>query len=110
MSLAYRDMLNTVICLAAILKFKMAAFNKLTNSINTALNAFLYPENIGLDTKIKSVCVSHTDLLVNWILLADILKFKMAAFIKSTVSNNYYINGFLDSEYVGIAAVITCLV
>jgi hypothetical protein len=33
----------------------------------------------------------------------------MAAFIKSTNSNNSDINGFLDPEYVGIATVIKCL-
>jgi hypothetical protein len=89
--------------LAAILKYKMAAFKKLNNSINTAFYEFIYPENIGLDTKIKCVCVSHTDLWVNWISLSAILKSYMAAFIKSTNCNNYDINGLFDPEYVGIA-------
>jgi hypothetical protein len=62
MSLAYQDMLKTVIRLAAILKFKMAAFDKLTNSINTALNEFLTPENMGLGTKIKSICALQTEI------------------------------------------------
>jgi hypothetical protein len=62
MSLAYRDMLKTVILLAAFVKFKMAAFTKLTNSINTALNGFLDPEHMGIETKIKSVCASHTEI------------------------------------------------
>jgi hypothetical protein len=62
MSLAYRDILKTVIWLAAILKFKMAAFDKLTNSINTAPNGFLDPENMGIETKMKSLCASHTEI------------------------------------------------
>jgi hypothetical protein len=33
----------------------------------------------------------------------------MAAYIKSTNSNNYDINGFIDPEYVGMVIVITCL-
>jgi hypothetical protein len=45
-----------------ILKFNMAAFTKLTNSINTALAGFLHPENMGIETEIKSVCASHTEI------------------------------------------------
>jgi hypothetical protein len=52
-------MLNTVIWLAAILKFKMATFTKLTNSINTG---FIDLENMGLDTKIKSMCALQTEI------------------------------------------------
>jgi hypothetical protein len=62
MSLAYQDMLKTVIRLAAILKFKMAAVNKLTNSINTALNGLLNPESMGLDTKIKYIRALQTEI------------------------------------------------
>jgi hypothetical protein len=62
MSIAYRYMRKTVIRLAAILKFKMAAFTKLTNSINTALNGLLHPVNMGIETKIKSLCASHTEI------------------------------------------------
>jgi hypothetical protein len=40
----------------------MYGFNKLTNSICNALNEFIDSENMGLDTKIKSTCVSHTEL------------------------------------------------
>jgi hypothetical protein len=47
--------------MAAILQFKMAAFTRLANSINTTLNGFHNPGNMGLDTKIK-VCVSHTEV------------------------------------------------
>jgi hypothetical protein len=55
-------MLKTVIWLATILKFKMAAFTKLANDINTALNGFREPENMGIETKMKSLCASDTEL------------------------------------------------
>jgi hypothetical protein len=61
MSLVYRDMLKTVIRLTAILKFKMAVFTKLTNSVNTC-NGFLDPEHMGIETKIKTLCASHTEI------------------------------------------------
>jgi hypothetical protein len=44
------------------LKFKMAAFNKFANSINTALNGFLDHENMGIETKMKYLCASHTEI------------------------------------------------
>jgi hypothetical protein len=37
--------------MVAILKFKMDAFTKSSNIINTAFNGFIYPENMGIDTK-----------------------------------------------------------
>jgi hypothetical protein len=52
-----------IICLlVAILKFKMAVFTKLTNSINTAINGYLDPEHMGIETKLKSLCASHTEI------------------------------------------------
>jgi hypothetical protein len=58
MSLAGRDMLQRLVLLAAILKFNMAVFTKLDNIINNALD----PEHMDLDTKIKSMCASHTEI------------------------------------------------
>jgi hypothetical protein len=46
----------------AILKFQMVAFTKLANRINTALNVFLDPGQISLDTKMMSVRASHSAL------------------------------------------------
>jgi hypothetical protein len=38
----------------------MAAFTKLANIMNNALNGFLDPETMGLDTNIQSIWASHT--------------------------------------------------
>jgi hypothetical protein len=48
--------------MSAILKFKLSAYTKLANSIYNALNGFLDPENMGLDTKIQSICASYTEI------------------------------------------------
>jgi hypothetical protein len=47
--------------MAAILKFKMDAFTKSSN-INNAFNGYLDPENMVIDTHIKYMCVSHTEI------------------------------------------------
>jgi hypothetical protein len=50
--------------MAAILKFKMDAITKSSNSIANAFNGFLDPEHIGIDTKIKYMAAGyHVDLL-----------------------------------------------
>jgi hypothetical protein len=51
MPLADRDMLNTVILLAVILKFKVAFCTKSVTIINNALNGYLDTEHMGLDSK-----------------------------------------------------------
>jgi hypothetical protein len=51
-------MLKTLVLLAAMLEFMMVVLTKLANSINNALNGFLDPENVCLDTNIKSLCAS----------------------------------------------------
>jgi hypothetical protein len=48
--------------MSAILKFKVSAYTTLANSIYNGLNGFLDSENMGLDTKIKSICASHTEI------------------------------------------------
>ena len=48
---------------AAILKFKIAAYTNIPNVIFTCLIGFLDPENIGIATKIKFLSVSSTDIL-----------------------------------------------
>jgi hypothetical protein len=45
-----------------VIKFKMAAFTKLTKRSTTALNRFINPANMGLDTKIKSICAVQTEI------------------------------------------------
>ena len=62
MSFLSRDMGKTnfgVNVVAAILKFKMAAYTKILNVIFTCLIGFLDPENIGIATKIKFLWVSN---------------------------------------------------
>jgi hypothetical protein len=51
---------KTLVLLAAILEFMMAAFTKLANIINNALNGFIDNENMCLDTNMKSICASDT--------------------------------------------------
>jgi hypothetical protein len=48
--------------MAAILKFKMDAITKSSNSIANAFNGYLDPENMDIDTKIKYMCASHTEI------------------------------------------------
>jgi hypothetical protein len=51
-----------LVLLAAILTFKTVAFIQSADEINNALNGFIDPENMGLDTNIKSICASHTEI------------------------------------------------
>jgi hypothetical protein len=61
----------------------MAAFTKLAKNINTALNRFLNPENMGLRHQNK-VYIGLTDRYKqNMMSLMAILKLKMAAHTKS---------------------------
>ena len=48
---------------AAILKFKMAAYTKIPNVIFTCFIGFLDQENMGLATKTKFLSVSNTEIL-----------------------------------------------
>jgi hypothetical protein len=48
MSFADRDMLKTLVLLAAILESMMAAFTKLANRINNSLTGFIDPEHMSL--------------------------------------------------------------
>jgi hypothetical protein len=52
----------------------MAAFIKLANSIITDHNGFLDPVNMGLDTKIKTTCASHTEIWANQNMIGGYLK------------------------------------
>jgi hypothetical protein len=57
--------------MSAILRFKVSAYTKLANSIYNALNGFLDPEHMGLDTNIKYIYASHTEIwarhnLIGW--------------------------------------------
>jgi hypothetical protein len=44
---------------------------KLANSSNTALNEFICPENMGLGTKIQSICSLHIDICAKHDLIGD---------------------------------------
>jgi hypothetical protein len=76
----------------------MAFYNKLTNSINIALNGFLDPDNMGLDNTIKYICALHTEVWAKQISLAAILKFKITDVTKSVNNINNTLSGFPVSD------------
>jgi hypothetical protein len=57
----------------------MAAFTQLANSINNALNGFLDPENMCLDTNILYIRASDTEIGAKQNFFGGHFKIKMAA-------------------------------
>lgn len=57
-----RELLEKTKLIATILKFKMAAIAKWVNVVIIVLVGFLAPENFGIDTKIRFVCISKAEI------------------------------------------------
>jgi hypothetical protein len=67
---------KTLMWWTSILTFKTSASTTLANTINTALNVFIDPGNMGLDIKIKYICASYTGIWAKHYLVGSQFEFK----------------------------------
>ena len=70
-----RDIDKNDFGVAAILKFKMTHKNKWVKIIKIALTGFHDPENLGIDTKIKTLHTLRVEILAKF-------HFRVAAILK----------------------------